>query len=177
MGIKILRLIIISIISLFLVLTIISLFIPSDIRLAKLVNIQTVADSVWPQLNNMKNWKNWYPGMKDTSGQDLRVLDSSNGRITKIRLNKMIIRLNPEQGDEITASLEKGKRHNKMGWNVTSYPQADFVTVQWYMDVHLKWYPWQKFASLLFEKMYNTQLERGLQDLKTYLEQDHSSNK
>jgi hypothetical protein len=177
MGIKILRLIIISIISLFLVLTIISLFIPSDIRLAKVVNVQTVADSVWPQLDNMKNWENWYPGMKDTAGRDLLVLDSSNGRTTKIRLNNTVIRLNPQQADEITADLEKGKRHNKMGWKVISYTQGDFVTVQWYMDIHLKWYPWQKFASLLFEKMYNPQMEKGLQDLKARLEQNHSSNK
>src|SRR5258705_2323596 len=128
MGMKILRLIIISIISLFFVLTIISLFIPSDVRVAKIINIQTVADSVWPQLSDMRNWQHWYPGVKDTTGQDFFPLDSANGTVTKIRLNKMVISLDKRQDDELTATLEKGKRHNNMGWNVISYSLAEFVT-------------------------------------------------
>lgn len=174
---KIFRLIIFSIVSFFLVLTIISLFIPSNIRLSKIVNVQTTADSLWPQLNDMRNWKNWYPGMNDTTDQYLVALDSSNGRITKMRMDKTIISLGNQQTDELTATLEKGTRQASMGWNIISYPQADFITIQWNTDIHLKWYPWQKFASLLFEKMYSPQMEQGLQSLKAYMERDHSSNK
>ena len=171
---KILRLIIFSIIFLSLVLTIISLFIPSDVRISKVININTVAANIWPQLNDMRNWMNWYPGMKDSATQNFISLDSSNGRITKTSFDKTIIALRQQKKDELVADIETGKRHMNMGWNIISYPQSDFITLQWHLDFHLKWYPWQKFSSLLFEKIYGHQMEKSLSDLKAYIE-NHSS--
>jgi hypothetical protein len=40
------------------------------------------------------------------------------------------------------------------------------------MQFKLRWYPWEKFASLLFEKQYGTQMEAGLNKLKAYLEKE-----
>jgi hypothetical protein len=38
------------------------------------------------------------------------------------------------------------------------------------MDFRLRWYPWQKFGSLLYEDTYGTMMQQGLQKLKTSAE-------
>ena len=38
------------------------------------------------------------------------------------------------------------------------------------MGFHLRWYPWEKFTSFMFERIYNPQLQKGLDNLKTFLE-------
>ncbi|MEJ0105618.1 MAG: hypothetical protein WDO19_24995 [Bacteroidota bacterium] len=56
------------------------------------------------------------------------------------------------------------------GWEAKSYNQSDSLTVQWYLDFKLKWYPWDKFFSLAYDKMYGTQMEQGLKNLKENVE-------
>ncbi len=51
-------------------------------------------------------------------------------------------------------------------WNIMEATVPNTVTVQWYMDFHQRWYPWEKFSSLLLEKRYGPVLEKGLSDLK-----------
>jgi hypothetical protein len=38
------------------------------------------------------------------------------------------------------------------------------------MDFRLRWYPWEKFSSLLLEKRYGPMLENGLDNLKKLME-------
>jgi hypothetical protein len=45
------------------------------------------------------------------------------------------------------------------------------------MDFHLRWYPWEKFGSLLLEKSYGTKMEMGLMSLKKLAETDRVTNK
>jgi hypothetical protein len=43
------------------------------------------------------------------------------------------------------------------------------------MDFHLRWYPWEKFASLLFEQSYGPKMEQGLGNIKKMVEADRTS--
>jgi hypothetical protein len=43
-------------------------------------------------------------------------------------------------------------------------------TVQWYFDFHLRWYPWEKLASLLLEKVYGTRMAQSLERLRAVAE-------
>ncbi len=56
------------------------------------------------------------------------------------------------------------------GWEIVPTIGSNSVTVQWYLDFHLRWYPWEKFTSFMFEKIYNPQLQQGLDNLKAFLE-------
>ena len=61
-----------------------------------------------------------------------------------------------------------GSKKVDNGWNLVR--EQGSLTVQWYMDFKLRWYPWEKFSSLLFEKQYGTQMEIGLAKLKRLAE-------
>ncbi len=59
---RIFRFIIISLIVVFFITTIISLFIPSHVRIYKAIQVNSSKDLVMDQISNAANWKNWYPG-------------------------------------------------------------------------------------------------------------------
>lgn len=56
------------------------------------------------------------------------------------------------------------------GWQLHRSNPQDSATLQWYMDFHLSWYPWQKFGSLFYENNYGRMMEQGLYNLKREVE-------
>ncbi len=164
---RILRLIIISILVLFTIMTIISLFVPSRVSISRAVQINTSKEKLMDQLSNPANWKNWYPESDSTQ------LYYQDGIIKGLVLNKdkhHYLVITETKNDEVLATYILPNRKIVTGWKVISAIDSSSQTVQWYMDFHLRWYPWEKFSSFVFERIYNPQLEKGLKNLKEVLE-------
>ena len=167
---RIFKLIIISFVLLFFIITIISLFIPSDVQISKVIQVNAAKDSVMIELSDPGNWKNWYPADAPVSPFYI------NGKEEGIVINNatgLVIR-EKKENEVIAAYTGPGSKDISTGWKVI--PGSGSVAVEWYMKFHLGWYPWKKFSSLLFEKRYGPVLEQGLHNLKSYLETNHSSN-
>lgn len=147
---KIIKLGLISIVAFSLLITFISFFFPSRVRISKATDIHAGREAVLLQLKDTMAWKNWYPGA-----------DSAD-----------ILPVITEQTDSsVTAnSLLQNGRRGITGWNIYESGIPGMVTVQWYMDFRLRWYPWEKFSGLLFEKRYGPVMEKGLENLKKLLD-------
>ena len=162
---KIIRLALLSFISLFAVVWIISLFIPSKVRISRATEISAPADSLRRYLGQPESWRIWYPNLD--SAQDyvengeVRGVFSEKGGYRKLVLDEV-------RQDEIRTRYIVGDRKPVLsGWTLHPSPGTKpVVTVQWYMDFNLRWYPWEKFASLVFEKTYGPMMEEGLNRLK-----------
>lgn len=156
----------ISLIVFALLITGISLFIPSHIRISKATDINASRDSVLSQLNNPVNWKQWYPGADTASFYEV------GGQVKGISTGKEQALIVAEANDSTvkTAMVGPGSKKGESGWNLFEGRTPNTVTVQWYMDIHLRWYPWEKFSSLLLEKRYGPMMEKGLDKLKILLE-------
>lgn len=157
---------VISFIVFALLITGISLFIPSRIRISKATDINASRDSVLGQLNNPINWKRWYPGA------DTAIFYEVAGQVKGISTGKQqaLIVAGANDSTVTTAMLGPGTKKGGSGWNIYDGSTPNTVTVQWYMDIHLRWYPWEKFSSLLLEKRYGPMMEQGLEKLKNLLE-------
>ena len=94
------------------------------------------------------------------------------GEIKGILLDSIEALMMTEKSDSMVRAVTAGfsKRDFSMGWFVVPNFNPSQVTVQWWMDFKLRWYPWEKFASLLFDKQYGTRLEIGLRRLKDFVE-------
>jgi hypothetical protein len=145
---RIIKLGIISIVVFAFLITGISLFFPSHIRISKAVDIKAGKETVMVQIKDISNWKNWYPGA-DSLKLTIHFLSVSDSSVTAVN-----------------AANNRGET----GWTVYEANVPNAVTVQWYMDFHLHWYPWEKFSSLLLEKRYGPSMEKGLDNLKKLLE-------
>ena len=164
---RIFRFIIISIVVVFIIITIISLFIPSHVRISRSIQINSSKDSVMTQVGEVRNWKNWYPGADSLKfyqeGKMIKGLVLDEPR-------KRYLIITGEKPDEVAAEYRLSNKKILTGWIVAANAKSNSLTVQWYMDFHLRWYPWEKFSSFMFERIYHPQLQQGLDNLKRFLE-------
>ncbi len=163
---RIIKLGIISIIFFAFLITGFSLFFPSNIRISKAIDINASKDTVLLQISMADNWKYWFPGA------DSAELIIENGKVKGIStINKQQLIIQEITDSTVLAITKKaGFKDGESGWNFFPTSVPNTITVQWYMDFHLHWYPWEKFSSLLLEKRYGPMMEIGLSNLKKLIE-------
>ena len=164
---RFLRLIIISLVFFSLIITGISLFIPSHVTISKAIHINSSREAVMEELSDPVRWKDWYPSAHSAE------LYYENGTIKGLILDnikKRYIVIDDVKENEVVAAYALPNRKVKTGWQIAPSTGNNTVTVQWYMEFHLRWYPWEKFSSFMFEKVYGPQLQQGLDNLKSFLE-------
>lgn len=164
---RLLRLVIVSIIFFLLIITIISLFIPSHVQISKAVLIDAPKEDVMTQIADPKNWRNWYP----FAGASALYYENNivKGLVLDESRHQYLI-ITDVKENEVTAAYTLPGRKIKTGWQLAPATGASSVTLQWYMDFQLRWYPWEKFSSFMFEKIYGPQIQQGLNNLKSLLE-------
>ena len=149
---RIIKLALISATIFFLIATAFSLLIPSNVRISKAINIHAEKSDVMNRVRDPQSWKQWHPAFMPNDSVDIPPIQILNTRATD---------------SSIIMELQQGTRQKVAnGFNFIEHPGVDSITVQWYMDFHLKWYPWRKFGSLFYESTYGTMMQEGLQNLK-----------
>lgn len=166
---RIIKLGIISILFFGLLITGFSLFFPSHVRISRAINIGAPADVARNNIKEIDKWSNWYPGF-DTLSLSKGANENERNFAARGMENGSIIMKSVSVNEMYATISTDGKKSAINGWRVLSEFYPDSVTVQWYMDFKLRWYPWEKFSSLLLEKRYGPVMEKGLQTLKNMLE-------
>lgn len=173
---KIFRLFILSILILFLVVTAISLLIPSHVRISRAANIRATAAEVWQQVDDMRSWSQWNPFFAQVAPGEIGYGDTSGGKLPAMKIGATLIEMKERKSDERVFVMQvEGKKQVLNGWRFINQAGSDSATLQCYIDFNLRWYPWEKFASLLFEKSYGVQMEQGLNNIKKNVEKRRTS--
>ena len=168
---QIFRLFFISAVLLFLVVTAISLLIPSRVRISRATNVNAAPTAIWRQVDDIYHWQEWNPFFSGTIAGKINYNDTVGGKPVGMEINGTTISWKEKNAAERIVTMDKkGFKQFVSGWNCITHPGSDSTTVQWYLDFQLRWYPWEKFSSLLFEKSYGVQLEQGLNNLKKLAE-------
>jgi hypothetical protein len=147
---RIIKLGLISLFILFLLITLISLLIPSRIRLSKATNLPNRRAQIFALLQNDTGW---HPAYSDTASAQF--FASMNKQVIEQTDSTFVLRLQQEGRQPVTS-----------GWQLYGTNATDSLTLQWYMDFRLGWYPWQKFSSMFYERTYGAMMEQGLINLK-----------
>lgn len=151
---RLIKLAFISFVVLFAIITAMSLLIPSHVRISRAVNLKS-GTPVFNLISDQSKWKLWHPAFQ------------SSHRDSLLQLHQIHIQPVSETDTLITMNWRQaGKAPVLNSWALHSLAATDSVALQWYMDFHLPWYPWQKFGSLLYEKTYGSLMEQGLQNIK-----------
>lgn len=153
------KLAVISFVLIFLLVTVMSLMIPGDIRISRAVNLRAQPQKVFGLIKNQENWKYWHPIYQDTAA--LKDWRNAHQQIVEDTDSTYVIR-----------SKKENRNHLITGFQMYQYDRADSLTLQWYMDLKLSWYPWEKFSSLFFEQTYGVMMEQGLSNLKSYMHKE-----
>lgn len=163
---NILRLALISLVIFFVLFWVASLFIPSQITVSKAINIAASPKNISAQINDIRNWNHWYPGIENAPPKPTAPNQDSCYVMGNTHVTICFTR---RTDTSIQASMSMPGRNAVLtGWNILPY--HDSTTVQWYSRIKLRWYPWEKFSSLFFEKTQGSTMEQGLARLKASLQ-------
>lgn len=150
---RIIKLAILSFIVLFGILTLMSLLIPSRLRISRATNLSANRSQIFAAL---KNEPTWHPAYLDTaSAQQMAAMKTSAAAETDSTL--------------IYTLQQPGRRPVTNGYQLHGTAPSDSVVLQWYMEFNLRWYPWEKASSLFYEATYGRMMEQGLTALKKQL--------
>jgi hypothetical protein len=160
---RLVKLGLISIVVLFVVILCISLLIPSKVRISRAINITAPKDSVTHYLADLQQWSKWNTLI---TNQNLANPSYSNDAFTS---DKLQVHLQKVEADTITTRWQQTTgRETTSGFNL--HTADNTIVVQWYFDFQLKWYPWEKFGSIIFDKQLGPPMEQSLGELKKKLE-------
>jgi hypothetical protein len=117
-------------------------------------NMHTQPDSLWKIIGDTNTWEQWNTIVPNIADKDK----------TQIKWQQQHPALH-------VAAIERpGSKPIISGWKIITEAETDSLMVQWYIDIQLRWYPWEKFAGMLYEKSYGDKLEEGLDRLNKIVE-------
>lgn len=160
---RLIKLGIISFIFLFIVVTAIGLLFPSSVIVSRAIDITGNKDSVYNKINTVYAWKQWITGMDKPEVQIL----SAN----KVNFYGTTVTITNTTDSTITSTWvgKKGSVQESI-LRIIHHNNTSQLVVQWQFTEHLKWYPWQRFGSMLNEAVTGKQLEDNLASLKKLVE-------
>lgn len=162
--IKVFRLMVISALVFFLLLTGISVFVPSHVRISRATNLAPGTEGILQQVADLGQWKNWHPLFDHLTYKNVEM---DKGRIVSASTDSVSVTIVNSNDSLVAVEMQRGKRTVYATWKLIRYATSDSLTLQNYMDFKFKWYPWDKFSSLLLEPSFGPVMEKGLIRLKT----------
>jgi hypothetical protein len=163
---------IIAIAGLFIMITLISLLIPSKVMVARGVVIHVSADKIFPQISRLSNWKNWQPVFK---GDSVKVTYSADSTSCQWETNgkPSTLVIDSAKDNAVYFSLQqKGETDVKNILILLPLPDSNSVQVEWRAVTKLRWYPWEKFYGIFIDKLSGPGYDAALNSLKEYVEKN-----
>lgn len=161
---RLIKLAIISAVIISLLVFLMSLLIPSHVRISRAVNIHAPSERVAALAKDLNTWPRWNEPVKNAG--DMTYQAGNN----KLVGEKMEISLSRATADSVFTVWRN--HHGKEIAGVFSLQQEGPVTVvQFYFDFHQGLYPWEKFASINLDKQWGPTMEKSLENLKNLTEQ------
>jgi hypothetical protein len=160
---KLIKLVIISAVVLFLLVTALSLLLPSHVRISRAINIEAKGD-VMPYVANLRQWAKWntFVQRSESSGT-LEISD------TLLKADGIEIKLTNKKATAINTTW-KQPNGKATACEFVILPGDSYKVVQWYFDFNVDWYPWQKFQSIVYDKQLGPSMELSLEQLKKLVE-------
>jgi hypothetical protein len=166
------KLALISAVILFIVIFLFSLMIPSTVRISRAVNISAPEDSLFVALDDLCQWKQWNELVNnpDLTGKQYTefTFSSEQLKVTRGKYVNVFGSTTMDTDTLYTTWQQKNARVLNSGFTWTGVNNQ--LVVQWYFDIKLRWYPWEKFGSIVFDKQLGPPMEKSLGNLKKLLE-------
>ena len=162
---RFIKLALISAIVLSTILFLISLLLPSNIRVSRAIDIHAPKAQIIPYIKDLNQWHNWNEYIK-------QLPDSGKNINSETIASPSLIISMKNVSDSLLQSewQQYGKKFNSAYF---LFESNGTTVVQWYFDFHLGWLPWQKISGIVYDKQIGPNMEISLAKLKQLAEANH----
>ncbi len=160
---KLIRLVFFSIVSLFAIASFIGLLLPSGVLVSRAVNVEAPKDSIMSYLTSIQQWSEWMDGMKQAS------VNISSPTQADLAGTKVLITSVTDSTVVSDWQTRNGSKQLSTVHVIGDSTQKTMI-VQWQFEQKLKWYPWERFSSMMNDKILGTMMEKNLNNLKEKVE-------
>lgn len=160
----------IFLISVFVVVFLISLLLPSKVTVAKSVEINASHEKIMNQVVNFEEWKNWYPAFKDENITVIKNPSEENvlSSVTLKDSNGKIVKLNLLDSNKHTIDIQVlSSSSTKVNYQFVLIPKINNETqLTWNINLDLGWLPWKKIEGILMDRFSGPQYQSALENLR-----------
>jgi hypothetical protein len=162
---RLLKLAVISVIVLFAIVTAITSLLPSNVLVSRAIDVKSHPSQIKEQVYHLDRWRGWFTDAGGTPAQ--ASFDSSNNTLDLA--GTTITAQHVTDSSYVTAWT--GKTNMLSTFRIIDHHLPDSViTIQWQVEQKIKWYPWEKLASITKDEIWGGAMEKSLGNLKALLE-------
>lgn len=161
---RLIKLGLISVIVMTILMLLLSLMFPSVVIVSRATDIHAPKSKIFPLVRNMNFWSKWVEGMNNGNAVVYNA-DSA-------KLGSTLVHFVSESDTTIISkwySAKSAEQESTIRF-ITDTTQT-ITVVQWQFVQHVKWYPWEKFASMMNDKIIGARIEQNLANLKKLSEE------
>ncbi len=108
-------------------------------------------------------------GARNNTIQFLSTKTDGEGTVAKIGTYEVIIKKSTVQNIQTVWIRQTGNSQTGT-FELINDSLKQITTVYWYFDQHIKWYPWERFGSMMNDKLLGPTMEKSLNNLKQLAE-------
>lgn len=166
---RFLRLAIVSFIIFFALITAIGLFFPPQVTVMRRATIPQPKEKLYPLIADMRNWHTW---LADSTVTFAPATAATTGKGAALVIGGKRVAITTATPDYIEALWEMREGRNQTsGFYLQSDSLSGGTIVQLHFTQKLKWYPWERIASRLNEKILGPVLDANLARLEAVSKQ------
>lgn len=157
---RLIKLLVISLLVLGLLVTAISALFPSTVIVSRAIEVSATPSQIDKYVSNLNQWEFWMSDWKENKS----VLKDST-----MYIGTQTIKMTYKNDTSVTYNwVATGQRPYivKFEWIPL---QTGIYVIHWSFEQHVKWYPWEKFQTLLNEKVLGYKMEMELANLRDLL--------
>ena len=141
---------------------------PSDISVSRVIQINRPRTEVFKKINDLQEWKNWNELLEAPRERGVVESHSNKTDSAYIRMDGLSVRIEKSGQGTIITRWEQGSKFFMSNFNLT---ESNGQTImEWKLNFHVHWYPWEKLASMFYDKQLGPVMEKSLLNLRNELE-------
>ncbi len=165
---KLIRFAFISVLVISILITAIASLFPSMVITSRAVEVNASKSQIQHCVKDLSAWKGW---MSDWKDQSVIVQDS----IAQVG-TQTIQMLSSTDSTVLLNWVATGQAPYQVQIEWLPLKEGTYV-IHWSFEQHVKWYPWEKFQTLLNEKVLGAKMEEELQNLTACILSDNTALK
>ncbi len=162
-NMRVIKLGFISLLVLGLLATCIGFLFPSTVVVSRVIDIKSYKQPVYLLVSDLRNWRPWVEGMDNPN---VIVYDSVSAK-----LGNTLVNITTLTDTTVVSNWKNSSSSDQLSTiRLISDSSQKNTIVQWQFVQQVKWYPWEKFSSMMNDKIIGTLLEKNLANLKQLAE-------